>query len=269
MIMKYILFLFSIFFSSNLLASIEYQMFVGKWQEEKRTYGKRKKMVTETDASNSLTFEFSEEGIYKRFYNDGRIVEGNIRIKNKSISFLCPSPSSDKNVLEKKYSSFGIDNAVFILRTEDTVIYLKKVESFVFKQIKKLTNNDKSGEVQINLTTMQGSWRRYKTEPTISSDKESWNLFHLKVEYSVASSRYLGRAQFVSGANGQHYCDVTIEPRPEKNEFVITEEDTEGVKSLDIKLKIKVIKCEDREMILKQGDMTYWYIKEKDDSRTK
>ncbi|MBK6329385.1 MAG: hypothetical protein IPF62_02255 [Bacteroidetes bacterium] len=260
--MKNILLICILLLSTKIFASIEYQKFVGKWQEESRTYGKKKKKQTETNAANSLIYEFTEEGIFKRFYDDGRIIPGNIRVKNKKISFFCQDVNSTQYVLEKKYSSFAINDQTFILYSEDTIIVLKKVENFTFKTIKKVTNNDKSGDVQINLSTMQGSWRRYKTEPTITTDKDSWSIFHLTVEYSLASNRYLGKAQFVSVNQGQHPCDVTIVPRPEKNEFIITEEDTEDVTPLGLKLKIKVLKCEGREMILKQGDMTYWYKKE-------
>ena len=65
--MKNILLICILLLSTIIFASIEYQKFVGKWQEESRTYGKKKKKQTETNAANSLIYEFTEEGIFKRF----------------------------------------------------------------------------------------------------------------------------------------------------------------------------------------------------------
>ena len=259
--MQRIFLLIILFFSIEASGSIKYFMFEGKWQEEYRTYGKRKDRITDSNAVNSLKLEFYEEGVCKRYYNNGIILPGHIQVSKKSILFYVEQANTDKQVLEKTYSSFGINDQLLLLETKDTVITLRRVEQFKFNEIKKTFNNEKEGDVNIDLATLKGSWKRYKTEPTIVLDKEAWSLFRLTVEYSVAKNRYLGKAQFASVNQGQHACDVTITPLQSKNEFIVTEEATDDVVPLDLKLKFKVLKCDSREMVLRQGDMTCWYIR--------
>lgn len=210
--------------------------FAGKWQEYKRTEGKKRK-AREIELENIIMIEFMADSTGRLWYEDGKFCMGPIEIDEKGF-----------HIDRELFDFYEINENEVNLGRNNIVHHFHRVDQFTaMGPIRKVIPDVEEGPISASKRT--GKWSAYKkTDPQFK--RTNFYLRDLEILEPAVDGKYPVKLSYASQSDVEK-TEAIMHVEKDKMYFLIENRPIE----------LRILKWENNELILQDGDIHY-YLKD-------